>query len=64
MTAPDEVAVPRAYTVDQVAAALVTPKKTVYALIRTKRLGAIRCGRGFRIPAHELERLLHSGDVA
>lgn len=55
---------PRAYTVVQVAEALQLNKGQVYALIQTGQLTALRCGRHYRIPDHELERLLHSADVA
>lgn len=55
---------PRAYTVAQVAEALQLPDKQVYTLIHTGQLTALRCGRHYRIPDHELERLLHSADVA
>jgi excisionase family DNA binding protein len=55
---------PRAYTVDQVAQLLQLPAKQVYALIHRRELAAIKVGRHFRIPAHALEELLHSADVA
>jgi excisionase family DNA binding protein len=55
---------PRAYTAEQVAQALQVTKKQVYTLIEHGQIVAIRMGKYWRIPDHELERLLHSADVA
>lgn len=53
-----------AYTVAQVAELMQLNTKQVYALIHAGRLTAVPCGRHYRIPAHALDRLLHSADAA
>lgn len=56
---------PRAYTVTQVARALQLPYKKTLQLIHTGEIRARRFGAHWRIPAHELERLLTAdADVA
>ena len=54
----------RAYSVTETATILDLKKKQVYWLIQNKHLAALKCGREFRIPEHEVERFLHSADVA
>lgn len=58
MTAP----APRAYTAGQVADLLQLHYKTVLALIREGRLKAVKFGPHWRIPDHEVERLLSETD--
>lgn len=55
---------PRAYTIDQVAAQLQLPWRQVYDQVRAGRIAGFRIGKHWRIPDHELERLLHSADRA
>jgi excisionase family DNA binding protein len=49
------------FTVAQVSAALDISEGLVRALIREKRLRALRLGRIWRVPRGELERFLKEG---
>jgi len=53
---------PRAYTIGQVAELLQLPYRQVYNSVTEGRMAAFRFGRHWRIPDHELERLLHSAN--
>lgn len=54
---------PRAFTVEQIAEQLQLPRHQIYMAIHAGRLRAVRIGRHWRIPDHELERLLHANDT-
>lgn len=49
---------PRCYTVKEVAEILKLPLRTVYHLIATKRLRAVRVGKHIRVPHDALLELL------
>ena len=53
----------RLLTVSEVAAAMRVSTMTVYRLIKAGDLGAIRIGRGYRIPQREVERYLDARRV-
>ena len=53
----------RLLTVGEVAAAMRVSTMTVYRLIKAGDLGAIRIGRGYRIPQRDVERYLESRRV-
>ena len=53
----------RLLTVSEVAAAMRVSTMTVYRLIKAGELGAIRIGRGYRIPQREVERYLEARRV-
>ena len=53
----------RLLTVGEVAAAMRVSTMTVYRLIKAGDLGAIRIGRGYRIPQPEVERYLQARRV-
>jgi excisionase family DNA binding protein len=50
---------PKAFTVKYIAKALQLLPKTVRRMIRRGEIRAPRCGRVYRVPAAELERLTH-----
>jgi excisionase family DNA binding protein len=62
MTHPTTTPKPRAYTIAQVAQLLQVPYRQIYNSVTEGRMNAFRVGRHWRIPDHELERLLHSAD--
>ena len=53
----------RLLTVGEVAGAMRVSTMTVYRLIKAGDLGAIRIGRGYRIPQREVERYLRARRV-
>ena len=53
----------RLFTVGEVAAAMRVSTMTVYRLIKAGELGALRIGRGYRIPEREVERYLSARRV-
>jgi excisionase family DNA binding protein len=50
----------RLLTVGEVAAMMRVSTMTVYRLIKSGELGAIRIGRGYRIPQRDVERYLEA----
>ena len=50
-------------TVREVADALRVSSMTVYRMIKSRDLAAIRVGRGYRIRQSEVERFLEAGRV-
>jgi excisionase family DNA binding protein len=50
-------------TVDEVARVLRVSNMTVYRLIKSGRLGAIRIGKNFRVRRSEVVRYLDAGAV-
>ena len=56
-----EVGPSEVFTVTQVSAALGISEGLVRALIREKRLRALRLGRIWRVPRSELDRFLKEG---
>lgn len=54
----------QAYSVPDVAVILGVNRTQVYWLIRNGQLGALKCGREFRISEYEVDRFLRSANVA
>lgn len=52
---------PEFMTVPEVAEILRVSKMTVYRMVHREDIAAIRVGRGFRISAQEVRRVLHDG---
>ena len=49
---------PLVYTIDQVARMLAADRKTVYALVHSGELYAVRLGRALRVPRAALDHFL------
>lgn len=52
--------IPEVLTVRQAAEALQVSNKSVYKLVKSELIGAVRVGRTIRIPKIELERFTHA----
>ena len=55
---------PRFMTVTEVADIMRVSKMTVYRLIHSGEMPAIRVGKSFRVPEAAVAQMIHSGDQA